>query len=93
MSPSFVLTVRILRSHLPAEKRFRLKPCIYHPEIETSYRCTKYGHYLCEACLECRDPKLYCKHRSACPIWFLQKENGETADRQAGDTGQYSNAK
>jgi hypothetical protein len=28
---------------------------------------------MCEECLGCRDPKIYCKNRSACPIWFIEK--------------------
>jgi uncharacterized 2Fe-2S/4Fe-4S cluster protein (DUF4445 family) len=33
----------------------------------------KHNVWLCEECLSCRDPELYCKHRSACPIWFIEK--------------------
>ncbi len=47
--------------------------CINHPDRETPYICMKHQIYLCEDCLECRDPKIYCKHRSACPIWFMGK--------------------
>jgi ferredoxin len=49
----------------------------------------KHHIYLCEACLECRDPKLYCKHRSSCPIWFLSKRKARWAaeDNQAAATG------
>ncbi|MBC2712444.1 MAG: DUF4445 domain-containing protein [Desulfosarcina sp.] len=47
--------------------------CINHPDRETPYICMKHQIYLCEECLECRDPKLYCKYRSACPIWFMSK--------------------
>jgi hypothetical protein len=28
---------------------------------------------MCEECLGCRDPQIYCKNRSACPIWFIEK--------------------
>ena len=48
--------------------------CVNHPERETSYRCSKHGVYLCEECLQCRDPELYCKFRESCPIWFLTKK-------------------
>ena len=34
----------------------------------------KHDIYLCEDCLECRDPELYCKFRSACPIHFMSKK-------------------
>jgi hypothetical protein len=59
--------------------------CIHHPDRETSYICMKHQIYLCEDCLECRDPKIYCKHRSACPIWFngKHKEGWEAEDRKA----------
>jgi ferredoxin len=48
--------------------------CSCHPEIETNYLCMKHNDYLCGECLKCRDPELYCKFRSSCPIWFLQKK-------------------
>jgi hypothetical protein len=47
--------------------------CSCHPENETSFMCMKYNVYLCDDCLECRDPNIYCKYRSSCPIWFMQK--------------------
>lgn len=47
--------------------------CSHHPDRETSYRCMKHQVYLCEECLTCKDPQLYCKHRTACPIWFMSK--------------------
>jgi len=48
--------------------------CIEHPDEETNYLCMKHNIYLCENCLTCRDPKLYCKFRQSCPIWFVYKE-------------------
>lgn len=45
--------------------------CTNHPEIETSYHCMKHDTYLCQECLKCRDPELYCKFRSSCPIYFM----------------------
>lgn len=36
--------------------------------------CLKHHHYLCEACLSCSDPDLYCKFRQSCAIHFLEKE-------------------
>ena len=47
--------------------------CTCHPEKETRFQCLKHGVWLCDECLKCRDPELYCKHRSACPIWFIEK--------------------
>lgn len=48
--------------------------CINHPDVETNYHCMKYDTYLCEKCLECRDPDLYCKFRSSCPIHFMSRK-------------------
>ncbi len=48
--------------------------CINHPETDTRYICMKHNIYLCEECLECRDPKIYCKFRSSCPIHFITKK-------------------
>jgi len=50
--------------------------CINHPDRETQYICMKHKIYLCEDCLRCKDPKIYCKFRSSCPIWFLSKSRG-----------------
>ena len=47
--------------------------CTHHPDRETRFQCLKHNVWLCEECLKCRDPELYCKHRSACPIWFIEK--------------------
>ena len=47
--------------------------CINHPDRETSLLCSKHNVYMCEECAHCRDPELYCKFRSACPIWFMDK--------------------
>ncbi len=49
--------------------------CIRHPERETYYKCQKHNIALCEECLECRDPEIYCKFRTACPIWFVTKRH------------------
>ena len=59
--------------------------CINHPDRETQYLCMKHQLYLCEECLQCKDPKIYCKHRSACPIWFMSKRkaNWDAADKAA----------
>ena len=47
--------------------------CTRHPEKETRFQCLKHGTWMCEECLSCRDPQIYCKNRSACPIWFIEK--------------------
>ena len=59
--------------------------CIHHPDRETRFLCMKHQIYLCEACLQCKDPKIYCKHRSSCPIWFMSKrQKGLDADKKEG---------
>ena len=52
--------------------------CINHPEIQTSYLCMKHNIYLCDKCLECRDPDIYCKFRSSCPIHFISTKDFES---------------
>ena len=37
----------------------------------------KHNMYLCEECLQCRDPELYCKYRTSCPIHFMNKKGTE----------------
>lgn len=54
--------------------------CINHPDRVTSYICLKHNIYLCDACLECRDPEIYCKFRSSCPIHFVSKKNFTDAE-------------
>jgi len=55
--------------------------CIRHPTRETEFKCMKHDCYLCHECLECRDPKIYCKFRTACPIWFM----GKTSEKWGED--------
>jgi hypothetical protein len=52
----------------------------------------KHGVFLCDECLACRDPQLYCKHRPACPIAFIEKrrkrlQRQEQAAATPGDAG------
>lgn len=47
--------------------------CTRHPEKEARCQCLKHNVWLCDDCLRCRDPELYCKNRSACLIWFIEK--------------------
>jgi len=49
--------------------------CNEHPDRETSYMCTKHGIYMCEECMTCRDPQLYCKFRTSCTIHFMGKKD------------------
>lgn len=55
--------------------------CAAHPDRETAFQCAKHDLYLCEDCLACRDPRLYCKHRTACPIWYLHQGRLRAARR------------
>ena len=48
--------------------------CALHPDTEARLQCMKHQTFMCRRCLGCRDPELYCRHRSACLIWFLQRE-------------------
>jgi len=49
---------------------------------EPTYRCEKHRIEMCDTCLRCKDPDLYCKFRSACMIFFLEKERaGSNCDQ------------
>ncbi len=61
--------------------------CACHSDIETPFLCMKYNRYLCEKCLKCQDPHIYCKFRTSCPIWFLQKTR-EGWEDEAQTSGQ-----
>jgi hypothetical protein len=51
--------------------------CAYHADIETRFLCMKHSVYLCHECLKCQDPELYCKFRSSCPVWFMEKTGNQ----------------
>jgi hypothetical protein len=53
-----------------------LRHCTNHPDRETAYACLKHDVYLCEECLKCRDPDIYCKYRPSCAIHFLTRRKG-----------------
>ncbi|GAB6143194.1 hypothetical protein [Desulfocicer niacini] len=59
--------------------------CKFHPERETAYKCMKHDYYLCEECLECKDPDLYCKFRSSCAIHFLSRKGFESGDKKIAE--------
>ncbi len=48
--------------------------CKNHPDIEGRYQCMKHNYFLCEECLDCKGPSIYCKYRSSCPINFLSRK-------------------
>jgi hypothetical protein len=55
--------------------------CSKHPDRQTAYQCMKHEIFMCEECLHCRDPEIYCKFRSSCAIHFLDKEKRREARR------------
>ncbi|MCK4767804.1 MAG: DUF4445 domain-containing protein, partial [Desulfobacula sp.] len=57
--------------------------CVNHPDRETGYICMKHNIYLCEDCLECRDPDIYCKFRPSCPIHFITKKGFDSSKEEA----------
>ncbi len=59
--------------------------CLCHPEIETNYLCMKDNVYLCAECLKCRNPNIYCKFRSSCPIWYMQKKGREWEEEKKAE--------
>jgi hypothetical protein len=54
--------------------------CLCHPEKESRYLCMKDNVYLCDECLSCRSPSLYCKFRPSCPIRFMEKRSFKDAE-------------
>ncbi len=52
-----------------------MEKCINHPDTETRFLCQKYNQYMCEKCMTCKDPKIYCKYKTACPIRFMEQNN------------------
>jgi len=57
-------------------KLTEMEKCHNHPDRQTSYACSKYSTYMCEECFKCSDPEIYCKFRTACSIWFVDKRKG-----------------
>lgn len=48
--------------------------CARHPDRPGRYVCQKHNVRMCAECKACRDPKIYCKFRPSCPIWFERKK-------------------
>lgn len=55
--------------------------CINHPHRESRYHCMKHNYFLCDECIECKDPDIYCKYRSSCPIYFLTRKGFDKGDK------------
>ena len=58
--------------------------CLNHPDRETRYTCLKFNTHMCEDCLECRDPKIYCKFRTSCAIHFITERQGNLDGDEEG---------
>jgi hypothetical protein len=54
--------------------------CKNHPETEAGYFCMKHKQYHCDKCVKCEDGELYCKFRSSCVIFFVDKKGGKEID-------------
>lgn len=75
---------------IPSRQETTMGNCINHPARETSYKCMKHNIYLCEECLKCRDPELYCKYRPSCPIWFLSRAGDSLDEAKPEDKKQFT---
>ncbi len=61
------------------------RECASHPGAAAAYYCDKYDRYLCENCIVCQDPDLYCKSRTMCVIWEVSRhEEGDTGEESGG---------
>jgi hypothetical protein len=56
--------------------------CKNHPDVESGYFCMKHKYFLCEKCVRCLDPEIYCKYRNSCVIFFIDKKGGKGIDLQ-----------
>lgn len=56
--------------------------CKNHRDEETAYFCQKHEYYVCDKCLKCNDPEIFCKFRSSCLIYFLEKKGGHLLDKE-----------
>ena len=62
--------------------------CVNHPDKETSYICTKHDLYMCDECIRCRDPEIYCKFRSSCIVHFLDKQQQAPRQEECGKSNE-----
>jgi len=62
------------------------RECARHPGAKAVYYCDKYGRHLCEDCLVCQDPDLYCKSRTMCVIWEVSRHGEGDAGAEGGET-------
>ena len=47
--------------------------CARHPDKAAIHHCAKYERYLCEDCLRCQDPEIWCRWRTSCVIWEVSR--------------------
>jgi len=47
--------------------------CERHPDRKATGYCEKYNRYLCEDCMHCQDPSIYCKFRKQCVVWEIER--------------------
>ncbi|MFH0974573.1 MAG: ASKHA domain-containing protein [Spirochaetota bacterium] len=47
--------------------------CFRHTDKPGKYFCSKYERYLCDECIACQDPNIYCKFRQMCFLWEIAK--------------------
>ncbi|MCL5036327.1 MAG: hypothetical protein M1269_04325 [Chloroflexi bacterium] len=52
------------------------KRCINHPENLAEYYCAEDQVWLCDECVSCRHPGVYCKYRTKC-IVCEEMKNGD----------------
>lgn len=57
-----------------------MEKCKNHPDMEAGYLCMKHQKHLCDKCVKCDDKDLYCKFRTSCMIFFIDKKGGKEID-------------
>jgi len=72
---SDIFTTKATKSTKRERDGIYLEKCVNHKDRLTSYSCMKHGVYMCEECMHCTDPTIYCKFRDSCPIWYTEKTN------------------
>ncbi len=74
---------RLLKLYLSNNQDItRMGTCKNHRGEQARFLCQKYNYFLCDKCLRCYDPEIYCKFRSACIINYKDKGDGKQIDRK-----------
>lgn len=58
--------------------------CYRHPDREAVGFCQRQNRHLCEECQKCQVPKLHCKFRDGCIVYFIWKE----AEKEKAEMGE-----